>query len=88
MYTREAISYLPFAVHVAQQEDAEDDGHHVPLREDEAGTKVSFRDCARSNRKFSYLNVCAMSSCGSRKRECKALNRTSAGICSRHTCKA
>ena len=29
-----------------------------------------------------------MRSCGSKKRECRALNRTSAGICSRQTCKA
>lgn len=36
-------SYLSFAVHVAEQEDAQDDGHHVPLREDEAERNVSIR---------------------------------------------
>ncbi len=35
-YTALEVIALPLAVHVAQQEHAEDDGHHVPLRENEA----------------------------------------------------
>lgn len=44
-------AYLSFAVHVAQQEDAQDDGDHVPLGEDEAGGQESAFGTMRNERR-------------------------------------
>ena len=80
------IAYLALPINVAEQENAKDDGNHIPLWEDEAVVllgKLNLLDFG-----MSYLNVWVRRSLCSMFWPMSALNSTKAGICSRQTCKA